>query len=189
MTIATILRLFFLYSHLLFCCFALCYLISTDVKILKNSINNSELKSTATNMYRLLLALWATGISLVLIDTHGDLAVFATKHKLITKILCVIMLSINAVALHHYAFPKLTSLKPLSKMDWRVIMCLGAISTSSWLFAAFLGIAKPLSDILSLQGFISLYVVVMSSSIIGALIISDKIYRPSGAELNSFAAS
>jgi len=108
-----------------------------------------------------LIVLWVTGIGVVYIDTLFDLDKIMTAQKLLTKFSCVGVLTLNAFVIHFFSFSKLTE-ETLSKADMFIMSISGAISTSSWTFAGFLGIAKPLAKHLSLTDFLSLYGLVVA---------------------------
>ena len=63
------------------------------------------------------------------------------------KLACVLVLTINGIALHFLAFPALCSDSPLSLRTSAFLGATGALSTSHWLMAAFLGLAKPLGKL------------------------------------------
>ena len=177
MSVETMLRLGLLYAHLILCAFAICYVLSADLQILKGSLSRAEMRKTAHRMTILLCALWATGLPIVWIDLAGNIMALGTKPKLAAKLLCVFVLSLNALVLHKYAFPKLMSVRSLSNADWRLVMCFGSLSTTSWLFAAFLGIAKPLANVLSFSEFVSLYALVASAGVIVSLLAANALRR------------
>lgn len=184
MTVEVLLRLLCLYAHLIACCFAICHVLSADLKILKGELARSEMAFIARRMSVLLLLLWGTGLPMVLIDLGGDLALLSSKPKLIAKIVCVCILSLNAVALHRFAFPRLMSGQSLAAREWKLVLSTGAISTSSWLFAAFLGIAKPLAGVLGSGQFLGLYALTLVSALGTALLLAGPLRRQlSGAQL------
>lgn len=186
MTAEVLLRLLCLYAHLIACCFAICYVLSADLKILKGTLSRSEMELTAHRMSQLLLALWATGVPMVLIDLGGDLTLLFSKPKLVTKITCVGVLSLNALVLHRFAFPQLMSGESLSSRNWNLIMCAGAVSTTSWMFAAFLGIAKPLATVLSVGQFLGLYLLVLVGALGMALLLAGHLRRQiAGSQLSA----
>ncbi len=109
--------------------------------------NPTLLQKSAQGAKLALLVLWATGLGLTAIDTGMDPAVLAAKGKLLAKIAVVSVLSLNGVALHYLAFPRFTQRQ---SDPWQAAILptvLGAISTTSWLFAAFLGASKALAPV------------------------------------------
>jgi len=115
-----------------------------------------------------------------MLDLGGDLSLLPTKSKLLAKLVCVTVLSLNAVLLHRFAFPRLMSGHSLSTSEWSLVLCAGAVSTTSWLFAAFLGIAKPLAAMLSAGQFIGLYVLALAFAVGVAMLLANPLRRQLG---------
>ncbi|HLM52709.1 MAG TPA: hypothetical protein VK325_03740, partial [Pseudoxanthomonas sp.] len=142
MTSFDILRLALLYSHLLLCAFTLQRVLSEDWRLLVSQVDATRLKDTLLVMPFLLAGLWVTGLAIAAIDTHLSWAEFAAKPKLQAKLVCLCVLTANGWALHHKVFKRLSNPRRIDAKTALVFGGLGAISTSSWLFAAFLGIAR-----------------------------------------------
>lgn len=162
MEIAALFKLLLLFVHLLAFAVAAGYIMREDVRFLRSGdIQLEALAETAYVAVRALALLWITGIAMILIDTAGDLSLLAGKPKLLAKLTVVSLLTINGVLLHRLAFPTLegTAERPLSAAMTAVV---GAVSAVSWMYAAFMGIAKPLAPVLGYGGFIALYMVVLA---------------------------
>jgi hypothetical protein len=104
-----------------------------------------ELKLSATRVSFALVALWVSGIALV---TNGYLGHpdYVLNEKIWAKITVVFVLSLNGLLLHYYAFPLITTGKGLNglKLSQKTLIALsGSVSSTSWLFACYLGIARP----------------------------------------------
>ena len=140
-------RLLLLYAHLISCAFALTYVIEADVKIVRSTFTATWLERRARAISRWLTALWVTGLSLIWIDTGFDPVILAGKSKLLLKLTCVTVLTINGAVLHYVSFPVLLRNGPLPVSQTLLLSITGAISSSHWLAAAFVGLAKPLSQI------------------------------------------
>ncbi len=138
----TALRLALLYSHLLLAVFALHAVLSTDWRLLRSRISASQLLRTHRQVAALLAGLWLSGLAIVALDGWDQLAV---NPKLQAKLLCVCLLTANGFLLRLWCFPRLISNRPLAGLEASLLMICGAISTTSWLVAGFLGMAKPLA--------------------------------------------
>lgn len=134
------------YLHLLSCAFALALVLSADWRIIKGDFTLDGLRRTAQGTSVVLVFLWVTGGLLVHHDTGLDLAVIARLSKLQLKLLVVAALTINGVLLHFVSFPLITANRKLTLLESVVLAVTGTISTSHWLLAAFIGIARPLGQ-------------------------------------------
>ena len=139
----TALRLALLYVHLLACVLALHTVLSTDWRLLNARINAKQLLHAHRRVVWVLAALWLTGGAIVALD---GLAQLQNNPKLIAKILCVGLLTLNGVLLRLWCLPRLVGERPLSRTEACVLMASGALSTTCWLMAGFYGIARPLVD-------------------------------------------
>ena len=156
-----LLRLLALYAHVLACFAAAAGIVLGDLAVfMRRRIDHDQLREGTVWVTRALLALWITGLVIIGIDTGFAPAAIASKGKLLAKITVVTVLTLNGFALHRWALPRL--LAPAgdavyAKQAAKVPSLLGAVSACSWLFAAFLGLAKVLASVLGLSGFLELY--------------------------------
>ena len=139
----TALRLALLYAHLLACVLALHTVLRTDWRLLNSRINARQLMHAHRRVVWVLGALWLSGGAIVALD---GLAQLQTNPKLIAKIVCVSLLTLNGVVLRVWCLPRLVSDGPLSRAEACVLMACGAMSTTCWLMAGFYGIARPLMN-------------------------------------------
>lgn len=139
-------RMGLVYSHLISCAFALALVLSTDWRILRGNFTLNGLRKAAHHTSVILVLLWVTGTTLVYHDTGFDLSLIASLSKLQLKLIVVMALTINGVLLHLVSFPLITMNRRLSMLESSVLSISGAISTSHWLLAAFIGIARPLGQ-------------------------------------------
>jgi hypothetical protein len=124
------------------------------------SVAANELQKTSTSVFSALSALWITGITLVLMGYLDKPDSYLLNQKLWGKISVVLLLTLNGVLLHFYAFPKVTSpvgVIGLSKTQQTLIIFSGGLSSVSWLFACYLGIARPWNNTVSYGFVMSLY--------------------------------
>lgn len=139
------LRIFLLYSHLVLCVFAISAVLKTDITLIFGDFTRKELESTAQSISLLLLGLWATGLAIVYLDTGFQPDQLLNKSKLLIKLMCVTTLTFNGMVLHHVSFPVLTrETDRMSPGESVLLVTTGALSTSHWMLAAFVGMSKPL---------------------------------------------
>ena len=139
-----------IYAHLLAACVSIGTLLLQDLalwrsryRVLTQDEINS-LRNTANIVFIALVVLWATGSGLVTMG-YFENPEFFSNQKIWAKISVVIILSLNGVFLHFYSFPKVVGNKAILQLpsaDQKWIGCSGALSTVSWLFACYLGIAR-----------------------------------------------
>lgn len=178
-------RLIALYPHLIACCVALGGILLSDAKFIlsKGQLNDADrifLLDLSRIVSLALLALWLTGLSIIAIDfahwpSWNELL---AKPKLIAKLVVVCVLTLNGYLLHRIVLPTFAEQIPLATVETkrlRGMFALGAISGTSWLFAAFLGIAKPLTATLGLTGFLAMYAALMIGAISTALLLASKV--------------
>ena len=124
---------------------------------LHRQVDRRLLRRASSWVVKALLVLWVTGLIIIGLDTGFDLAVLFTKGKLLAKFSVVALLTLNGLALHKWALPRLMAPTYEPERTARIPALLGAFSLASWLFAAFLGLAKPLAGLLGYAGFMQFY--------------------------------
>lgn len=153
-----LLRLVALYVHVVACFGAAAAIVLGDLAVfLHRQVDRRLLRRASRWVAKALGVLWVTGLIVIGIDTGFDLAVLLTKGKLLAKFSVVILLTLNGLALHKWALPRLMAPTYEPERTARIPALLGAFSLASWLFAAFLGLAKPLADMLGYAGFMQFY--------------------------------
>jgi hypothetical protein len=169
-------RLALLYAHLLLCVFALHLVLSTDWRVLRKRISAARLLWVHRRVKLLLAGLWLSGLAIVFIDLGPTLADITGRPKLLAKLLCVSTLTLNALALRWYCFPRLLAERALPPREAGLLMTFGAISTTSWLAAAFFGVARPLAQ-WSAAGTIGLYLGLLALAIPVALLLGGRLQQ------------
>ncbi|MGL4235261.1 hypothetical protein [Tabrizicola sp.] len=167
------LRVALILTHLLAFAVAICLVLREDIRLLMSRrLNLEELQATAHNLTLALIALFVTGALLVWVDTGFDPAVMATKPKLLAKFTVVGVLTLNGLILHFVIFPRLARSEgtDLGALPY-FAAALGAVSSVSWIFASFLGVAKPLTESFGYLGFITLYAEVLAAGVLFATIV------------------
>lgn len=154
-----VLRMSLVYMHLISMCLAAAAVAFGDFAIFSKPgrINAFMLEKSAHYVSTTLIALWISGLLITWVDTRFDLALLAAKPKLLAKLCVVIVLTLNGWALHRMVFPRLA--KPQRNPMQAAILpaVLGAVSGTTWMFAAFVGVGKPLASALGYAGFMGLY--------------------------------
>lgn len=169
-------RLLLIYAHLLLCVFALHSVLSTDWRLLRWRISAQQLGAIHGRVTLLLAGLWASGLAVAAIDVGFDLAELGRRPKLLAKLACVAVLTFNGVLLHRWCLPRLVSAQPLGRVEASALMVCGAVSTSSWLVAAFFGIAAPLQrQGWSLGAFLALYGLLLAAATAVALVLAPRL--------------
>lgn len=162
------LRVVLLFFHLICCAFAITYVIQADLKIARTTFSRRWLSNVASIISRWLVALWITGLAIVWVDTGFDVAALSDKPKLLLKLVCVMALTINGMFLHYLSFPVLVRHGPVSVRNSLLLAITGALSTSHWMAAAFIGIAKPLGKF-SIDTLLTAYVAFFGAVVVIAI--------------------
>lgn len=176
-------RMLAIYTHVVFCALAIGFAFFADYRILKanGKLRNHDIEvvEQVSRLVAIALgALWVSGIGILLIDFGHlpSLNELIAKPKIAAKLSVVIALTLNGLLLHTYALPRLHRLNFLATL-------IGGISASSWLFAAFLGVAKPLATLLAYNQFMSLYALVLVVGLSGAAAVFGIQQRSGSAKL------
>jgi len=151
------LKMLLVYGHLLATCIALGRVLQADHKLWswrRESLNSTQLEYLAETQKIVtlaLLALWGSGLLLVLQGYLDEGVKYLLNQKLWAKVSVVALLSLNGALLHRVGFPLLQK-APFVCLPGSArtrLAVLGALSMSGWLFAAFLGVARPWNHVLS----------------------------------------
>lgn len=140
-----------LFIHLIAACVAVGTLLMQDINLMKSGGRRLHLGAIKDLQHAVgivsvaLIALWASGIALIVIGAIKDPA-YLSNQKLWAKITVVAVLTANGAILHQYSFPRALSsagVIGLGPIERSIVASTGAVSTVSWLFACYLGIARP----------------------------------------------
>jgi hypothetical protein len=179
MEISILARQALLYGHIIAFALALATILKEDTRFLRaNRIDSASLLATAKSVKWLLLALWATGIPMVLMDVGTDVSLLVGKPKLLAKLIVVGVLTLNGILLHLVAFPMVTS-KPKNPAKAATLAAtLGAVSIVSWLYASFVGAARYVAPYFSLYDFVILYLLMLATAVpFALLVVRDRLER------------
>jgi hypothetical protein len=176
MDITVIARQALLYGHVIAFALALAAIVKEDLHLLwAERIDKAALLATAGLVKWLLLALWVTGIPMLIMDIGLDISLLLVKPKLLTKLIVVVALTFNGLLLHYVAFPNLTGAGENRMRAVTIAAVLGAVSTASWLYATFVGASRFVSPHLSLQTYIVLYFATLANAVLFAILVVRKI--------------
>lgn len=167
-----ILRVFVIFLHLIGFAAALFLVMREDLRLLSaKQLDLVEIESTARSVSRALMALFLTGALIVYVDTGFSAAEILARPKLLAKITVVLILTFNGFLLHWLVLPMLRQRpRRFLRARARLAAALGAVSSVSWVYATFLGIAKPLTDPLGYSGFITVYAVLLAGAVTVAMV-------------------
>jgi hypothetical protein len=161
-----------LYGHIIAFALALATILKEDVRLLRAArIDSASLRATAQLVKWLLLALWATGAPMVMMDIGNDVSLLLGNPKLLAKLIVVGALTLNGILLHLVAFPMVTGNPRNPKRAATIAATLGAVSTASWLYASFVAVARKVAPYFSLQDFLMLYLLVLAIAVSFAILV------------------
>jgi hypothetical protein len=149
-------RLAVLYVHLIACCVAIGMILTSDVAMVRALAKgdagpgrqDAHLHSLQVTVSRALLALWLTGIAIIALDVWEKGQIYFDNPKLQAKITIVCLLTLNGMLLHRYVLPAMAYAGSLLSMSFNarlLAVFAGAVSGVSWMYAAMLGVGRPLA--------------------------------------------
>jgi hypothetical protein len=160
-----------LYGHIIAFSLALATILKEDVRLLQATRTDpASLLASAKSVKWLLMALWVTGVPMVAMDIGADVSLLLDKPKLVAKLIVVGALTLNGIMLHLVAFPMLTSKHENPGKAATIAATLGAVSTTSWLFAFLLGAARVIAPYFSLYEFVILYLSALALAVLLAVL-------------------
>lgn len=124
-----------------------------------------------------LVLIWVTG-ALLVTDSALDTPMSIMNQKLWAKLVIVTILTLNALLLHSVVLPRVTSRvgQPLFETSFgrlpTISTLLGAVSAVSWMFAAYLGVARELNGQMNLIPILGSYLVALLLTWAGAMMLS-----------------
>ncbi|MDO5101336.1 MAG: hypothetical protein Q4D91_00280 [Lautropia sp.] len=114
-----------------------------------------------------LWVLWLTGLAICVLGylQNPD---YLLNQKLMMKLLVVEILTLNGLFLHEVAFRHVKPGRVMaeeSPITQRLLVLMGCLSSTSWLFACFLGIARPLNNLSNFYVLLTGYLVILLGSV------------------------
>jgi uncharacterized SAM-binding protein YcdF (DUF218 family) len=173
--ITAVIRMALIYVHLLGFAGAAAFVAQGDYALLGRSrIDMALLRRSASFVSVALAVLWVSGLAVIWLDTQFDLAVLLTKPKLLAKLSIVAILTVNGMALHTLAFPRLENAYRDPQRAVVLPCVLGGISAATWMYAAFVGVGKAVAPTLGYIGFMGLYAVAVAMGVGMAMLVIRK---------------
>jgi hypothetical protein len=161
-----------LYGHIIAFALAVATILKEDVRLLRAKlIDSASLLASAKLVKWFLLALWVTGVPMVMLDIGTDVSLLLGKPKLLAKLIVVGTLTLNGILLHLVAFPMVISSPKNSNKVATIAVTLGAVSITSWLYASFLGVARLVAPYFSLYDFVILYLLALAIAVSFAILV------------------
>jgi len=171
------LRVALLFAHLLLCVAALALVVKTDLRVLRRRVSPQTMLRVHRRLVWLLAGLWASGGAVLLLDLGGDLSLLLERPKLLAKVACVALLTANAWLLRRHALPRITAQRVLSPGEAQALAVAGAVSTASWLLAAFLGLAKPIASWSVTEALAFYAVVMLGAALVALMVVPGRLLR------------
>lgn len=160
-----------LFVHLIAFAIALSAVLREDIALcVAQRIDVLRLARTARTLTCALIALWLTGLTLLVFDAGLDPLAWLAGPKSGAKLLVVGALSANGFALHAWAFPALSGRAGGERVGVTLPVVLGAVSTASWLCAAFIGASRVIAPEMRLVDFMALYAALALGAIAAGLL-------------------
>lgn len=175
------------YAHLIAACVAIGILLMQDLALAKtrgkalSSLAIKDLTKAADIMFIALVVLWISGLTLVLLGYLENPAQYLMNEKLWAKFTVVSVLTLNGIALHYFSFPRVTSSRGLIGLpgfEQITVALTGAVSSVSWLFACYLGIARPWNYTVDYSYVMFIYAGLLT----GAFIVAGEVLRSMGRD-------
>jgi len=183
-------KTFLVYLHLIAACVAIGILLIQDLALSKlrgrpmAAAAIDDLQKSGGIVFVALVVLWITGLGLV-VQGYLDNPAYLMNQKLWAKFTVVSILTLNGLFLHYYSFPHLVSAKGFIGQGLReqlIILVTAVISAVSWLYACYLGIARPWNNVAPYT-----YVMAIYASCMGfALLIALEYWRGLRNEYSSY---
>lgn len=165
------------YAHLIAACLAVGILLIQDLALAKwqgramdsEAVENLQRNSGIVSLA--LVALWVTGLIIVALG-YIETPAYLMNQKLWAKFSVVSILTINGLFLHFYSFPRLTAPRGFlgaTAVEQFIVLVTAVISLVSWLYACYLGIARPWNNVATYAYVMTIYAVAFTVSLLVAL--------------------
>lgn len=182
------LRLGVIYVHLVACCVAIGLVLTSDVAMVRDLLkrkvftehDNAHMESLQKSVIIALIALWVTGIAIIGIDYLEKGMDYFMNPKLHAKVIIVMLLSYNGILLHRLVLPALQKAGTLLNLGFSARMLAlfcGSLSAVSWMYAAMLGVGRPLAWKYSLSELLMAYPVLIVLGFLTMLALTQRVKR------------
>lgn len=181
-------RLGVVYAHLVACCVAIGLVLTSDIAMVKNLLkgkvfsehDNAHLESLQTSVVVALIALWVTGVAIVGIDYLEKGVEYFKNPKLQAKVIIVMLLTYNGILLHRLVLPAMQKAGSLLKLEFSARMLAlfcGSLSAVSWMYAALLGVGRPLAWKYSLSELLMAYPLLIALGFLAMLALTQRVIK------------
>lgn len=157
-------RMFLLMLHVLCVVGSAIGIALADLSLFKGrQVDSGLLRASSQWVAGMLGLLWISGLLIIWVDTGFDLAVIVSRPKLVAKVAVALLLTLNGHLLHRFFFQSVS--RPPSVNARRAAdraAAMAAVSGASWLYAGFLGLAKPLATVIGLPGFAAIFLAMLA---------------------------
>jgi len=180
------LRLGVIYVHLVSCCVAIGLVLTSDVAMVRDLLkrkaftehDTAHMESLQRSVVGALIALWVTGIAVIGIDYLDKGMDYFMNPKLHAKVIIVVLLSYNGILLHRLVLPALQKAGSLLNLGFSARMLAlfcGSLSAVSWMYAAMLGVGRPLAWKYSLSELLMAYPVLIALGFLAMLVLTQRV--------------
>jgi hypothetical protein len=113
-----------------------------------------------------------------MMDIGTDVSLLLDKPKLLAKLIVDGAVTLNGILLHLVAFPMVTGKLQNPNKAATIATTLGAMSTTSWLYASFVAVSRIVAPYFSLYDFVILYFLVLAVAVpFAILVVRDRLRR------------
>ncbi|MGW8461504.1 hypothetical protein [Pseudomonas sp. CLCA07] len=183
------LRLGVVYVHLVACCVAIGLVLTSDIAMVRDLFkrktftehDNAHMESLQKSVSVALIALWVTGAAIIGIDYLDKGMNYFMNPKLQAKVIIVALLTYNGVVLHRLVLPALQKAGSLLNLGFSARMTAlfcGSLSAVSWMYAAMLGVGRPLAWKYSLTELLMAYPVLIALGFLAMLALTQRAKQP-----------
>lgn len=136
-----------------------------------------------------LVGVWATGIPLAM-EVYQVNPEFFTNEKFWVKVIIVVVLSINGLIVHNTVLPLVKSQRGRRLFDGidvpkrLALAAVGGLSSTSWVFPLFLGVAKELSYVVPAYRLMEAYAVALAAATVGLAVLALATGRAAASVVN-----
>nr|WP_314641718.1 hypothetical protein [uncultured Pseudomonas sp.] len=180
------LRLGVICVHLLSCCVAIGLVLTSDIAMVKDLLkrktstghDHAHMESLQKSVVVALIALWVTGIAVMGIDYLDKGMNYFMNPKLQAKVIIVMLLTYNGMLLHRLVLPALQEAGSLLDLGFSARMLAlfcGSLSAVSWMYAAMLGVGRPLAWKYSLSELLMAYPVLIALGFLTMLVLTQRV--------------
>ncbi|AWY44021.1 hypothetical protein DKY63_30555 [Pseudomonas putida] len=182
------LRLGVVYVHLVACCVAIGLVLTSDIAMVRDMLkrkaltghDHTHMESLQRSVVWALIALWVTGAAIIGIDYLDKGMQYFSNPKLQAKVIIVMMLTYNGVLLHRLVLPALQKAGSLLDLGFSARMMAlfcGSLSAVSWMYAAMLGVGRPLAWKYSLSELLMAYPALIVLGFVTMLVLTQHAKR------------